>query len=118
MKAMLGRCIVLMLVALGSANAQNNSTSSYYEIRNVIFWSKIEPIYPTWAGYISVEFTQPLVWATTGTCNTSTVAVRPEDTHIISAVQVALATGKPVRLYSDDAQRVDGSYCILRALQY
>jgi hypothetical protein len=118
MKRVAVSCFLILLGILGTAQAQNNSTSSYYEIKNVIFWSKNEPIYPQWAGYVSVEFTQAIVWETPGVCNSVSVAVRPEDNHIISAIQTALASGRSVRLYVDDAQRISGNYCILRVLQY
>jgi hypothetical protein len=107
-----------VLGAAHAAHAANNSTDSYHEIRDLVFWSSVDAIYPEWQGYVSVAFTQPLTWTTTGVCNQTTVAIRPADKHMISAVQTALASGKPVRLYVDDAQRIAGTYCILRAVQY
>ena len=117
-KSIVAGCGLLLIAAFGTVQAANNWTSAYYEIKNVVFWSKSDPIYPQWQGYVSVEFTQPLVWGIPGICSTTTVAVRPADTHVISAVQTALASGRTVRLYVDDSQRIDGTNCILRALQY
>lgn len=118
MTSLFARCCLALFVVIGSAQAANNSTNSYYEIKNLIFWSKTEPVYPNWAGYVSVEFTQSLAWVTAGVCHSTTVAIRPQDNHVMSAVQTAFASGRSVRLYVDDSQRIDGNICILRALQY
>lgn len=116
--SVIASCSLLLISAFGTVQAANNSTNAYYEIKNVIFWSKSDPIYPQWAGKVSIEFTQPLVWTSLGVCSITTVAVRETDTHVMSAVQTALASGRSVRLYVDDSQRIDGTYCIVRALQY
>lgn len=99
------------------AAAQDNYTDAYYEIRDLIIFSKVEPVHPAWAGYVQVRFTQPLVWVVPNTCNTGSAAIRPEDTHIIAAIQTAWKMGRNLRLFADDSQRIDGSYCILRAVQ-
>jgi hypothetical protein len=117
MSKLAAACVAIYIFGMSSAGAQNNATASYYEIKNLIFWSKEETVYPNWAGFVSVEFTQPLVWNVPGACSTTTVAIRPQDNHLMSAVQTALASGKPVRLYVDDAFKIDGN-CMLRALQF
>lgn len=37
-------CSLLLIAAFGTAQAANNSTNAYYEVKNVIFWSKSDPI--------------------------------------------------------------------------
>lgn len=107
-----------LLSAASAAEAQNNYTNSYYEIKDLVFFSKTETVYPTWAGYVSMTLTQPITWAIPNVCSDGSVAIRPEDNHIIAAVQTAFASGRTVRLYVDDAQRLSGNFCILRAVQY
>jgi hypothetical protein len=109
---------VISLAAGQAAQAANNATDSYNDIKDLIFYSNAETIVTAWAGYLSVRFTQPLVWSTPGTCDQTTVAIRPDDKHMISAVQTAYALGKPLRVYTDDAQTISGTYCILRAVLY
>lgn len=109
---------VIALAAAQAAQAANNSTDSYYEIKDLIFYSTGETISTAWAGYVSVRFTQPLVWTTPGVCDQTMVAIRPEDKHMMSAVQTAFALGKPLRVYTDDTQKNSGTYCLLRALLY
>jgi hypothetical protein len=113
-------CATVSTFALvaGSAHAANNSTSDYIEIQNLGFFSKDDPILLNWRGFVSVTFTQPLAWTVPGVCNQTMVAVRPTDTHLIAAVQTAYASGKGLRVYVDDSQRLDSAYCILRAVQY
>jgi hypothetical protein len=107
-----------LLLAASATEAQNNSTNSYYEMKDLVFFSKQEPIYPIWAGYVQITFTQPISWVIPNVCSDLSVAIRPEDTHIIAAVQAAFVSGRGVRLYVDDAVRLSGSYCVLRAVQY
>jgi hypothetical protein len=107
-----------MLFAANAAEAQNNYTNANYEIKDLVFFSKNESIYPSWAGYVSMTLTQPIVWAIPNVCSDLSVAIRPADTHIISAVQAAFTSGRTVRLYVDDTERLSGTFCILRAVQY
>jgi hypothetical protein len=109
---------VIALAAAQPAQAANNSTDLYFDIKDLIFYSNGETISTDWAGYVSVRFTQPLAWSTPGMCDQTMVAIRPDDKHMISAVQTAYALGKPLRVYTDDAQKISGTYCILRAVLY
>lgn len=109
---------VISLAVAQTAQAANNATDSFNEIKDLIFYSNQEPIVTVWAGYLSVQFTQPLVWSTPGVCHQTTVAIRPDDKHLMAAVQTAFALGKPLRVYTDDSQKLSGTYCILRALLY
>ena len=107
----------VLLLAPAFANAQDNYTSAYYPVAQLIFYSKTEPIHPNWAGFAQVTFDAPIAWAVSTTCSTSGVAIRAGDTHLMAAIQTALAMNRNVRFFVDDAQAVDG-VCILRAIQY
>ena len=111
---------LLMVLLVSNASAANNYTPSgtLYEINKLVVYSTNETIYPSWAGFTILSFSQQLIWNTINNCSTSSVAIRIEDKHLISAAQAAYATGKGVRLYVDDAHRIDNSVCILRAFEY
>jgi hypothetical protein len=108
----------LLLSAAIPALAANNYTNVSYEIRDVVLFSKQDPVYPEWAGFVEVEFVQPLAWAVSGVCAGSGVAIRGTDTHLIASAQTAYAMSRPIRVYVDDSQRLSGGYCILRAFSY
>ncbi len=98
-------------------DAQNNYTNSYYPVGKLVFFSKTEPVYPSWAGFVEVTFDAPITWAVSTGCSTTAAVIRNEDNHLISAIQTALALNRSVRLFVDDSQTV-GNVCILRAIQY
>jgi hypothetical protein len=109
--------VPFLILVCGLARAQNSYTAAYYPIGNLVFFSKTEPVYPQWAGFVEVVFDSPVNWATPTTCSTTGVAIRNADNHLISGIQTALALNRNVRFFVDDAQTVDG-VCILRAIQY
>ena len=46
------------------------------------------------------------------------MAIRAGDKTLVSAVQAALATRRPILVFVDDSQTVDGVACYLRAVEY
>ncbi len=99
----------------GSAAAQDNYSTTFIPIDQVVFYSNSEPIYPAWAGYAEVIFTQAIAWSKATSCSTAAVAIRAADVHLISAAELALASGRNVRVSVEDSQILSG-VCILRAL--
>jgi len=101
------------------ASAQDNHSSTFVTISNIVFYSTGDPVYPQWAGVTEVIFAQPIAWAAASSCSTTAVAIRAADKTLVAAVQTALATGRTVELFVDDAQAVDSSgVCYLRAVEY
>ena len=107
----------LMLMS-STAFANNVYTTQSYDISNLVFFSKSESFYPAWAGAVQVIFTSDVVWSETDVCNTKSVGIRAEDTHMISFIMAAKTQSKPVRLYTDSRLKVSGNYCYLRAVSY
>jgi hypothetical protein len=120
---MMKKKLVMALIVGGlqaaSAGAADNYTATAHPIRNLIFFSTDEPVYPAWAGLVQLMFDQgALSWAVNvSSCNSTSVAIRAADKHLIAAATSAMATDRGVRLYVDDAYKVSG-VCLLRALQY
>lgn len=111
------KIILLTVMVVSSAAAQNNYTpaATYYPIQQLTFYSTTEPLYPQWAGFTHIVFSQTLSWSTPNVCDNRSAVIRPADKHILSAVLAAYATGKGLRIYADDVQKL-GEVCIIRAL--
>ena len=107
---------LLGMLTTGVALAQNNYSTAFVGITNLVFYSASDHIYPLYAGATVVNFGTPVVWAFGGPCATGAVAIRPDDKPLITAVQAAQATGRPVQVFVDDSQTVDGVVCWLRAI--
>src|SRR4051812_35996019 len=107
----------ILLLAAAVAGAQDNQSSGYYSIGQLVFFSKTEPVHPNWAGFVEVRFDSPVTWVLATSCSRSAVAIRAEDTHLMAGMQTALALNRSVRLFIEDSQVIDG-VCILRAVQY
>lgn len=97
--------------------AQNNYSTTFITIENLVFYSASDGIYPLYDGATAVYLAQPITWQFGNSCSNTVVAIRPGDKTLMTAVQTALATGRPVQLFVDDAQTVDGVVCWLRALE-
>jgi hypothetical protein len=119
MKKKLAMALIVGGLQAGSAWAADNYTATSHPIRNLIFFSTEEPVYPAWAGLVQLMFDQGVLnWAvSTSSCNASSVAIRAADKHLIAAATAAMASDRGVRLYVDDAYTISG-VCLLRALQY
>jgi len=121
MKNLLNRAILCVCAfALWSsvAHAQDNRSATYVTLANLVFYSAQDKIYPQYAGTVSIELTSPITWVTPTGCATGVVEIRGTDVALISAAQTALATGRPVEIFVDDSQTVDGVVCFVRALEY
>jgi len=105
------------MLAAQAAQAQNNYSTTFVTISNLVFYSASDSVYPQYAGSAVINFATPLVWRYGNTCATGTVAIRPADKSLMTAVQAAQATGRPVQVFVDDAQTVDGVVCWLRAVE-
>ena len=107
------------ICGLSISYAENTYTagSDYYTIKQITPFSLVQPLNPGWAGNTQLEFTSSITWLGGTGCNTSYVAVREEDKHILSIVMQAFATSKSIRLYTDNTLTVTGSdVCVLRGL--
>jgi hypothetical protein len=100
-----------------AAGATSTYSTSFMTISNLAFYSASDTVFPQYAGIVEVLFAQPIDWAQPSSCDTGAVAIRSTDTPLISAVQAALATGRPVQLFVD-TRTVDGLVCYLRAIEY
>jgi hypothetical protein len=108
---------LLVTLMAGMAQAQNNYSTTFVPITNLVFYSANDGIYPLYAGATVVNFGTPVIWTFGGPCATGAVAVRPNDKSLITAVETAQATGRPVQVFVDDSQTVDGVVCWLRAVE-
>jgi hypothetical protein len=113
------RAVTLFCVLLFAplAHAADNATTGYHEVNRILVHSSNDTIFPTWSGKAQITFATTLVWGTPNVCSTAAVVVHEDDTRLVAALHTAHAQGKPVRLYVDDSQ-LQGTYCILRAVQY
>jgi hypothetical protein len=105
------------LLAVQVAQAQNNYSTTFANITNLVFYSASDDIYPLYDGTVVVLFAQPITWVYGTTCATTAVAIRSTDKTLMTGVQAALATGRPVQVFVDDSQTVDGVVCYLRAIE-
>jgi hypothetical protein len=105
------------LLAAEAAQAQNNYSTTFAQISNLVFYSASDDVYPAYDGTVVVLFAQPITWTYGGTCATGTVAIRSADKTLMTGVQAALATGRPIKVFVDDSQTVDGVVCFLRAIE-
>src|SRR5580704_7744948 len=108
---------VLGLLAARIAEAGNNYSTSLVTISNLVFYSASDGIYPLYDGTVVVNFATPVTWSFGNNCANSVVAIRSGDKTLMTAVQTALATGRPIQVFVDDSQTVDGVVCYLRAVQ-
>jgi hypothetical protein len=108
---------VVGLLAAPIAQAGNNYSTTFVTISNLVFYSASDDIYPLYDGVVVVNFAQPLTWRFGNNCATGAVAIRSGDKTLMTAVQTALATGRPIQVFADDAQTVDGVVCYLRAIE-
>ena len=104
--------LLLILVSnVGLAkNVQGGGT-----IKNVYFHSKDSVIAAPWKGALQLEVNS-LKWNVETNCNTNYVAIRGEDTHIVSAVLAARMSNRPIVVYVNDDLKITGSYCYVRAV--
>jgi hypothetical protein len=105
------------LLAATGAQAANNYSNAFVTIGNLVFYSVSDDIYPLYDGTVVINFAQPVVWTFGGPCATGSVAIHSADTPLMTAVQTALATGRPVQVFVDDSKTVDGVVCWLRAVE-
>jgi hypothetical protein len=118
--ALNGKAAIAALVGvlmIGSAHAQDNYSTTFLTITNLVFYSGSDTVYPQYAGATVVNFATPVIWTFGGPCATGVVAIRSSDKSLITAVQTAQATGRPIRVFVDDSQTVDGVVCWLRAVE-
>jgi len=108
---------LLGLLTTGIALAQNNYSTTFVTITNLVFYSANDDIYPRYAGAAVVNFATPVIWTFGGPCATGAVAIRPNDKPLMTAVETAQATGRPIQVFVDDSQTVDGVVCWLRAVE-
>ena len=106
--------LLSLVFAQPTFGASTGSTQGVM-IKDVIYYSKQESIYPAWKGLVQVRFNDT-IWSNNGKCRTTTVAIRNEDTHLYSAALTAYTTGKMIHLYADDSLNVESDICFLRAL--
>lgn len=109
-----------MLFALIAPQLQATSiyTATSHKIDSLTFMSHSEPYEPAWAGVVQVSFATDIPWTVPGLCDTRTVALHPDDAHLISLVLAAYSTDKPIKIYADSTQKVTSNYCFLRAISY
>lgn len=105
------------LLAMPSAQAGNNYSTNFVTISSLVFYSASDDVYPQYDGAAVVNLATPVTWRYGNTCATSTVAIRSADKSLMTAVQTAQATGRPIQVFVDDAQTVDGVVCWLRAVE-
>lgn len=108
---------IVGLLAAESAAANNNYSTTFVTISNLVFYSLSDDVYPLYDGVVVVYLAQAVTWQFGNTCATTAVAIRSGDKPLMTAVQTALATGRPVQLFVDDSQTVDGVVCWLRAVE-
>jgi hypothetical protein len=108
---------VMGLLAAQIAQAQDNYSTSFVAIANLVFYSTNDAVYPQYDGAVVVLFAKPIAWSFGNSCATTAVAIRSGDKPLMTAVQAALATGRPIQVFVDDSQTVDGVVCYLRAVE-
>ncbi len=115
----MNRLFVFFLMLIGSTNsiAENVFTSTPVAIKDLTFYSNVEPLNPGWAGFAQIRFESTLPWGLPNECHDTLVAIRKEDGHLISMALAASASNKPLKVFGDTIQKIGGNICILRALQ-
>jgi hypothetical protein len=108
---------IVGLLAAQSVSAANNYSTAFITISNLVFYSVSDDVYPQYAGAVAVYLAKPITWQFGNNCSTTAVAIRSGDKPLMTAVETALATGRPVQLFVDDSQTVDGVVCYLRAIE-
>ncbi len=108
---------IFLFTLLVSSFASASSVQDTGTIKNVYFHSHDTVHAATWKGTLQVEI-ESLSWSDTdSTCNTRYVVVRPNDTHLISAILAAKMASQPVTVYANEDLKLSGtSYCYLRAV--
>jgi hypothetical protein len=120
MKALITRALaagIVGLLTMQPALAGNNNSTTSITIANLVFYSASDDIYPQYAGTVVVNMAQPITWQFGNNCATTAVAIRSADKTLMTAVETALATGRPIQVFVDDSQTVDGVVCYLRAVE-
>ncbi len=115
MKAIIAGLFGVSMAAM--AQAQNTYSNGFVTISNLVFYSGSDTIYPQYAGAAVVSFAAPVTWVNSTGCASTAVAIRAGDKTLITAVETALAIGRPIQVFVDDAQTVDGVVCWLRAVE-
>ncbi len=110
------RKLLLLCLFVPLVQAENVYTPEAHEISHLYFYSKQESIYPIWKGAIQVRF-NTISWSDGSNCHNKDVAIREEDSHLISAVLAAKMSKTPIHLFADDTLVVTGNYCYLRAIK-
>jgi hypothetical protein len=108
---------IVGLLTAQSAQAGNNYSTTFVTISNLVFYSLSDDIYPLYDGTVVVYLSQPITWQFGNNCATTAVAIRSGDKPLMTGVQTALATGRPIQLFVDDSETVDGVVCWLRAIE-
>ena len=110
--------IAIIFSFTSNVSAENRYTSEGYKIKTLVFYSKSESIYPTWSGVTHVHLAQVVNWNESTNCERTSVVIRNDDSHILSAVLTAYSSSFPIKLYVDDSLKVEGNFCYLRAVAY
>lgn len=110
--------LMILFLSLNSF-AKNSSLTAAVTIKTIYFYSKSDSL--TMAnshkGLVQVMFTGVIPWTAGSDCLNSSVIVREDDAHIISALMTAKVTSSPIYLYADDANNIS-TECYLRAIGY
>lgn len=107
--------LILCFLFSSLTQAANTSSSAALDIRAIYYFSKQESIYPDYKGLVQIYFEGDISWTNNGTCSGSSVVVRNEDAHLLSAILAAKMSSSPIRVYADDSLKLAGQ-CYLRAL--
>ncbi|MDH5650954.1 MAG: hypothetical protein OEZ39_03665 [Gammaproteobacteria bacterium] len=112
--------VLLGCIALpGVSHAANVVSGTSLAIKDIFFHATVQtlPGNSGYGGMTQVRFAN-INWNNSTTCSIYDVFIKKEDTHMISAVLAAHATGKPIRLYVDDSAEGQGvnNICYLRAV--
>lgn len=105
----------MLFFAALSANAADTNSIAPVKIIAVNFYSAEESIYPAWKGIVQVQLDN-LSWKNASSCNTKYIAIRGEDTHLISAVLAARMSNSPINVYADDSLKIDSVICYARGI--
>ncbi len=116
MELKLKKLLISIFVLLFVSNAAvAGSVHGSGLVKKVYFHSASAVIADDWKGMLQLEI-DSLSWNLTTDCNTTYVAVRAADTHIISAVLAAKMAGSPITVYANTDLKAVGSYCYVRAV--
>ena len=107
---------LFLIVLLNDVKAKSMSSTAV-PIKYLNFYSKEESIYPTHKGLTQVVIDGSIPWSSSTGCKITSVIVRNEDKHLVSAILAARASSTPIRLFVDDTLSINQE-CYLRAVQY